>query len=176
MEDGVTVEVSLLGLPTFIVWKKNDLALELSPAGVTQAQVGIYFFQMVLKDSTGAESDPYVITIEIEDDPPPPEADLNFSFQWAWQLLDPSLITRPIPTVKKITHRGLIQIEWNTNLRRPRVIDYVKYGKVEYTHPDLSVTEEPIMEVTIEPGEGSNKALLGYDWEITRWQDIYMDI
>ena len=63
-----------------------------------------------------------------------------------------------MPSLKKVTSRGLVIIEWNVNIRRPRKVDYIETGKYNYTSVETRSTEEkPILEVLVEPGETSDE-------------------
>ena len=84
-----------------------------------------------LEDSQGTKSDiQYLIILTITGDSV--DEDEGFTFVWDWSNLSEEEAKPPIPSFKKIGYRGLIEITWTRNMRRPRTFEEVETGEFDW--------------------------------------------
>ena len=47
-------------------------------------------------------------------------------FEWDWGDLDVDDLTQPVPAIEKVGARGLVEIKWDQNMRKPRSFEEIE--------------------------------------------------
>ena len=85
-------------------------------------------------------------------------------------------MTQPVPAIEKVGARGLVEIKWNQNMRKPRSFEEIEQGTVMWKGEHGSIDEKPILDVQIVPGSFSNPEDTNYSWNITKWEDKELNL
>ena len=134
--------------------------------------MGEYEIKFQMYDSGGAYTQLYKLDLTVEGDPEPEvPVIVQEEFVWNWKDLDIEDIKQPVPSFKKLGIRGLLEIKWDQDMRRPKTISEVESGTVKWTNKFGITEEKPILEVKVIPGMYTNPAEVAYRWNITRWED-----
>lgn len=130
---------------------------------------GTYAISLSLKDSSGAQSEAYIISFTVTGDAEIEPVDLSkaTSFTWAWEELgDAEIIESPKPKVSRISDRGLVKILWDKNIARPRSIRKFPELTTQWTYENGSTATVPVLDVQILRGSFSQESDLGFKWKI----------
>ena len=118
-----------------MLWDEKQRTFIIGFGGTTELTneaAGEYLLSFVLEDSTGVRSEePYNIILTIEGDPIVDDG-RSFSYEWDWSGLSREEKRPPVPSFRKVGYRGLLEIEWTRNMRRPREISQVESGSIEW--------------------------------------------
>lgn len=111
---GFAIETEVVQMPTWMNYDENTQTFSVDPGATTENEIGSYVIKVKLSNSGGGEAI-YTFTVSVE----APIIDLFVEED------EEEVDYSPIPTVDKVTERGLITLKWDRPIKIPRNLTFV---------------------------------------------------